>query len=236
MPGRGERTFARLPGFGASLYGMLARTRALQRQYQEITQDLIKRLETGRVLDIGTGPGFLLAEIHRHAPHLELHGLDISAAMLKKARQNLDGSPMELKQGSAAELPYPDNYFDLVTATGSLYLWERPFQALSEIRRVLRPGRQAILYETHRHMYLREFRQQIVKNLAGETALRRWLAQSLLRRQIQSAYNLNELISLLERSVFAESYEIQHTTLVDLPIWVRLVLDKPGDSDPQKAD
>jgi ubiquinone/menaquinone biosynthesis C-methylase UbiE len=44
---------------------------------------------TGSILDIGTGPGWLLLELRRLSPELELVGVDISRAMVTTAQDNM---------------------------------------------------------------------------------------------------------------------------------------------------
>jgi ubiquinone/menaquinone biosynthesis C-methylase UbiE len=121
MKSRGQANFIRLPGFAAGLYNNLMKTRAIERQYREIAQELASRIKNGRVLDIGTGPGKLLIEIYRLKPELELFGLDISEAMVYLARKNLAGIPADIQRGDIRYTRYPDDFFDLITCTGSFY-------------------------------------------------------------------------------------------------------------------
>jgi hypothetical protein len=68
MTGRGQDDFVRFPGFAARLYGNLTRGRAVQQQHREIASDLALRIRRGRVLDVGTGPGYLLIELYHLNP------------------------------------------------------------------------------------------------------------------------------------------------------------------------
>ena len=45
-----------------------------------------------------------------------------------------------MQQGSAAELPYEDGKFDLVTAVETVYFWPNLPRCLQEVRRVLKSG------------------------------------------------------------------------------------------------
>jgi ubiquinone/menaquinone biosynthesis C-methylase UbiE len=88
------------------------------------------------VLDIGCGTGSHLS-LYRKAG-CRAFGIDLSPAMLSVARQKLDA----LSLGDASRMPFPDESFDLVTA--SLVFHEMPaaFRApvLSEAKRVERKG------------------------------------------------------------------------------------------------
>jgi len=150
MKSRGETQFLKFPRFAAGLYSSLTRTRSLQQQYQEIATRLAGLIQSGRLLDIGTGPGRLLLEIHKLNPGVELYGLDISQAMTELARQNLAGVTVDLKTANVCATGYQGDFFDMVVCTGSFYLWDQPEQGLDEIHRILKPGGSAHLFETNR--------------------------------------------------------------------------------------
>ena len=93
-----------------------------------------------RVLDVGCGTGSLLATLHERYPNLAVHGVDLTAAMLERARRRL-GPGVNLHLGSGDALPYPDSHFDAVVSTSVLHcLGDRQRPALCEWARVLRPG------------------------------------------------------------------------------------------------
>lgn len=97
-----------------------------------------------RVLEVGCGVGAELQILHRRFPQARLTGLDFSEAQLAKAREllhaELAAGAVELRQGSAYELPFPDASFDGVCLIWVLEHLSDPARALLEVRRVLRPG------------------------------------------------------------------------------------------------
>jgi ubiquinone/menaquinone biosynthesis C-methylase UbiE len=95
-----------------------------------------------RVLDLGIGPGTSALEMW-HAEPGRLHvGLDLSAAMLRRARERgrALGLALPLVRADALRLPVRDGSFDGATGHSFLYLLDDPALALAEVRRVLRPG------------------------------------------------------------------------------------------------
>src|SRR4029453_2496989 len=89
MKTRGEAWSAKQPRFAAFLYDKMMGSGAGRDYYQCIARDTLAHLQSGKLLDVGTGPGRLLEEIAKESQGLELHGLDISEAMVERARQRL---------------------------------------------------------------------------------------------------------------------------------------------------
>lgn len=100
----------------------------------------------GRVLEVGVGTGLGL---EHYPPGVELTGLDISPRMLQRARRRAErlGRQVELVQGDAEHLDFPDDSFDTVTATCVFCSVADPVRGLRELRRVVRPDGQVLLYE-----------------------------------------------------------------------------------------
>ena len=71
----------------------------------------------GRVLDLGCGTGFFLAELD--AKHPGAVGLDISHDMLRVSEQYIPGA--RLVTGDAERLPFQPGAFDVVFCKGSLH-------------------------------------------------------------------------------------------------------------------
>lgn len=101
-------------------------------------------IESGRLLDIGFGPGYLLHALSHKAPNLELFGVDISSNMIAFAKRtflkNASGKKVEISIGSACELPFMDNSFDLAVSSSFLHMLEDAVPYLHETVRVLKPS------------------------------------------------------------------------------------------------
>ncbi|HYH33491.1 MAG TPA: methyltransferase domain-containing protein [Pseudonocardia sp.] len=103
-----------------------------------------------QVLDVGSGPGFLVASLaDAVGPGGGVHGLDPSPAMNALARDLTAGRPeVRIDEGDALSLPYPEATFDVAVSTQVYeYVPDIP-AALSELRRVLRPGGRVLVLDT----------------------------------------------------------------------------------------
>ena len=103
-----------------------------------------------RVLDVGCGPGLLvaeMAEIVGKRGHIE--GIDNSANMVAMTRARcVEMSWVGVKEADAHALPYGNSSFD-AAAAAQVYLYARDLsKALSELYRVLKPGGRALVLDT----------------------------------------------------------------------------------------
>jgi SAM-dependent methyltransferase len=89
-----------------------------------------------RYLDVGCGAG--LAAQLAAARGAQVSGIDAAKALLEIASQRTPGG--DFRQGDLEALPYDDHSFDVVTGFNSFQYAGNPAVALSEARRVTRPG------------------------------------------------------------------------------------------------
>jgi len=100
----------------------------------------------GEVLDIGVGTG---RNLEHYPKGIRLTGIDISAPMLDIARHRASrlGREVDLREGDAQALEFANANFDTVVFTLSLCSIPDDGKAISEAKRVLRPGGQLLLLE-----------------------------------------------------------------------------------------
>jgi arsenite methyltransferase len=101
-----------------------------------------------RVLDVGSGPGLLAAEMAEVVgPEGAVHGVDPSESMLAMAdARGVRGT--EFHAGDALALPFGDGSFDAAVATQVYeYVDDMP-AALAEAHRILRPGGRLLVLDT----------------------------------------------------------------------------------------
>jgi ubiquinone/menaquinone biosynthesis C-methylase UbiE len=122
-----------------------------------------------KVLDVGTGPGFLallFAEMGN-----EVTAVDLSNKMLEKAKKNASKASLNINflQGDAENLKLPDGYFDVVVNKYLLWTLPDPKKALMEWRRVLKEDGAVIAIdgEWSDHRLLGRLRRKATDTLRG---------------------------------------------------------------------
>jgi SAM-dependent methyltransferase len=93
------------------------------------------------VLDVGCGTGVVAVTAARRGARVS--GLDLTPELLEHARANEEIAgcgKIDWSEGDAESLPYPDGTFDVVLSQFGHMFAPRPAVAMSEMRRVLKPG------------------------------------------------------------------------------------------------
>jgi ubiquinone/menaquinone biosynthesis C-methylase UbiE len=132
-----------------------ANTTACDFQLRELEIEFaLKHICDGdRVLDVGCGPGVApCAYASQRA--ISVHGVDYSESMVSFARRRTREVAPDLditfQQADVTELPFQDEYFDIVTSSRCLMAlldWDLQQKALLEINRVLKSKGKLILME-----------------------------------------------------------------------------------------
>jgi len=129
----------------------------------------------GRILEVGVGTGISLPD---YSPHNRITGIDLSEAMLRKARRRVRqlrlANVERLEVMDAEHLAFPDASFDVVVAHHVISTVPHPEAALDECARMLRPGGELILLNRIgadaglRHL-VEQWLQPVVRRLGWRT-------------------------------------------------------------------
>ena len=95
------------------------------------------------VLEAGCGVGAQTITLAQHSPGAKITSVDVSAESLENARRNVEAARLEnvqLKQADIFALPFGPESFDHVFVCFVLEHLARPVEALTALRKVLRPG------------------------------------------------------------------------------------------------
>lgn len=144
-----------------------------------------------RVLDVAGGTADLSsAFIKRVGPKGQVWLTDINNAMLTVGRDRLldEGRITPVAQCDAEKLPFPDDYFDIVTVAFGLRNMTHKELALAEMRRVLRPGGRLLVLEFSKvweplskayDLYSFKLLPWLGEKVANDAASYRYLAESI---------------------------------------------------------
>lgn len=104
--------------------------------------------EGASVLEVAPGPGYFAIELAKLGK-FTITGLDISKTFVAIARKNAkeEAVNVDFRQGDVARMPFPDGSFDLVLCRAAFKNFSDPVGALTEMRRVLKPGGRAVVID-----------------------------------------------------------------------------------------
>src|SRR3989344_2545720 len=100
--------------------------------------------QDSKVLDVGSNTGFNSLEF-AHITKSKVYGIDISESCVNASNNLLSKDTKDVKKrvtfkvGSAYDIPFEDNYFDLVMCGGATSFMDNKSKAVSEYFRVLKP-------------------------------------------------------------------------------------------------
>ncbi len=163
----------------------------------------------GDVLEVAIGTGLNLPF---YPEHVRLTGIDLSPAMLEKARARASelSRSADLSEADAHALPFPDASFDTVVCTFSLCGIPDEGLAIAEMKRVLKP---------HGHLLLAD---HIAGSRRAVRAIQRIL--EVVTVPLGGEHFLRRPLKLVE----AEGFEIEHRERFKLGIVERLAARKPA--------
>lgn len=108
-------------------------------------------LETGKVLDVGTGPGFFSILLGRLG--WEATGIDCSEKMIEAAQKNAEQAGIRAKyyQMDNHQMDFDDNSFDYIVCRNVTWILYQPEMAFKEWLRVLKPGGRLLYLDANWH-------------------------------------------------------------------------------------
>ena len=146
---------------------------------------------SGEILDVGCGTG-IISDLY---PHLNISGIDVSKGMLSHHRG-------KHWLASATDIPFDDGLFDCVVCRSVLHHIPETKKALSEIKRVLKPGGKFVCWETNKS----------------------WLA-TLIRRRTQHGdhfseyhFSFDNLPDIIRETFRAESVRVKFQGFLAYPL------------------
>ncbi len=115
---------------------------AIARQTEEVLR--LAEFAGRRVIDIGCGDGATTLDLFDRAGPAMIEALDPAAPAIALAQSRVGGRTVTFAVGSAYDLPWPDQSFDIAHLRGVLHHMDRPERAVAEAARV---ARQVVILE-----------------------------------------------------------------------------------------
>jgi phytanoyl-CoA hydroxylase len=163
---------------GATRGQLHMRAESYLRTFEKLFRKSVPR-KGARMLEIGSGVGYLMeAALRRYSPQ-RITGLDVAHGMIAKARDRLardgvDVRNIDFVHYDGVNVPLPDGSLDFVYSVASLQHAPRPycFRAIAEAHRLLRSGGAAwihLLDYSHfrEHMNPQLFQQELLVQIGG---------------------------------------------------------------------
>jgi ubiquinone/menaquinone biosynthesis C-methylase UbiE len=138
------RQFHHPHGALGRLAGFIMANRQSNRLRNRWTLALLHLRPADRVLEIGFGPGYAVAEATRLVPQGKVIGIDHSATMLAQAAarnaEAIRRGQVELFQGDAQDLSVVTAPVDSIYSANVVQFWPNPAAVFTALRAVLKPG------------------------------------------------------------------------------------------------
>lgn len=139
-----------------------------------------RNFHLGRILDTGCAFGEMLILVGKEFEDSTLIGIDISENFIyraeEKAIQNELDDRVKFIKADVHEIPFPDNYFDVVINTNMIHIVDDPIMMLNEIERVL---------SSDGIYFIADIKKSCL---------------NIIEKEIKSAYTLKELRELINKS------------------------------------
>jgi ArsR family transcriptional regulator len=124
--------------------------------------DLTVTAQVGDLLDVGCGRGAILKLLASRANRAVGVDIDANARQLARAELMLAGIPnCSLRKGDMYRLPFSDSEFNTIIIDDVLVDAKKPVRALSEARRLLRPGGRLFILESVLKRTSRDIRESL---------------------------------------------------------------------------
>ena len=114
--------------------------------HKEVAERLLERLDLMNIkpqfiLDAGCGTGYCTRVLTKKYKKSTITGIDFSKGMLNQAKSsNSFFNKVDYQHADIYQLPFANNYFDLVFSNLTMQWIMEPKKALLELNRVLKPG------------------------------------------------------------------------------------------------
>jgi ubiquinone/menaquinone biosynthesis C-methylase UbiE len=165
------------------------------------------RFHNKRLLEVGVGAGTDFIQWVRAGA--ECYGIDLTPEAIEHVQRRLELYELtckDLRVADAENLPYVDNYFDIVYSWGVIHHSPNTIKALEEIIRVLKPGGKAKIMIYNRKSLLAFFfwfKHAFLKFRPWKSIS--WVLWNHMESIGTKGYTIKEFLKILEKYNLSES-------------------------------
>jgi len=112
----------------------------IEGRWEKVAKDMIREYgltKNSKILDIGCGKGYLLYDFTKLLPGISVYGVDISTYAKENSKEEIKN---QISIGNATNLPWKDNFFDLVISINTLHCLHS-YELCEAIREMERVGK-----------------------------------------------------------------------------------------------
>ena len=165
----------------------------------------INSTETGlKILDIATGPGFLLIEVAKLLFEPILFAQDSITHMLEIAGQEANNNNLRIEKiiCDAHNLEIEDNSLDVVTCKQLLHEVENPEKIITEIYRVLKPGGKAFIidFDADGSKFAAKTTKLVMKGMSNKTIANNFM------KSFKAGLKGKDVKKMIENAGFSKSF------------------------------
>jgi ubiquinone/menaquinone biosynthesis C-methylase UbiE len=213
-----QSRFEAIPAPAAIFYDAIP-ARILKKPEGKIADDIVEKIRSGTIVDLGSGTGYLAIEIAKRAPGMQVYGIDLSRQMVKIARRHAQSvKNVQFEFGDAAALAFENDSIDFIVSTGSLHHWNKPGKVFDECYRVLKKDGQGWIYDP-----CRDALEENVEQAKKEYGF--WVYKILTKVTELHGFSKQEygskIKAVLNQTAFRDNYQMELTD-----IWMKITLKK----------
>ena len=152
------------------------------------------------ILDVGCGGGRTIHRMAEIVSEGKVFGIDYSSDCVAWSsaynEEWIKEGRVEILQAAVNELPFKDNFFDIVTAVETVYFWPDLGECFKEIKRVLKPaGKFVIINEVYKSELFRERNEAYTAagdmQIFAPEELKQWLEEAQFKNVTTAVVEAN---------------------------------------------
>ncbi len=176
-----------------------------------VTRAIALGANTGRFIDVGTGPAQIPILLTQRCPNIHITAIDLSEEMLKIAKQRIADADLTdcitLERVDAKALPYPDNTFDGLISNSIVHHIHDAVRVLHEMARVVKPTGAVLIRDLIRPETPADAQAFVDRYAAGDTPEQ----QKLYYDSFLAAFTLAEVDEMLAQIDMPGAVVVQST-------------------------